>query len=122
MRTAEASARRACSTSAIGLTVIDVVLLERDEQLRACADYLAEAAAGHGRLVYVAGARGLRILLGDTASANGTRRVDLPPLSPDAVSRLVSDHERHHPGMAPTDPGLHRRAPRLVDPREAGSP
>ena len=210
----------------IGLTVIDVVLLERDEQLRACADYLAEAALGHGRLVYVAGeagigkstfvaqvvsdaaahdpaaiavggcdgsatpaplgplvemlphlpgevwppgasrqevfarlldtlrdppggrpvllvvedahwadeatldlvrhlarrvhscralvlvtfrpedagaARGLRILLGDTASANGTRRIDLPPLSPDAVGRLVSDHERDHPGAVPTD-------------------
>ena len=81
MRTAEASARRACSTSAIGLTVIDVVLLERDEQLRACADYLAEAAAGLARRVHTcrtlvlvtfrpedaAASRGLRILLGDTA-------------------------------------------------------
>ena len=202
-----------------------VPLLEREEQLRACAEYLAEAAAGHGRLVYVAGeagigkstfsarvaadaaasatvavgtcdgsatpaplgplvemlphlpgdvwpaqatrqevftrllgslrdppdgrpyllvvedahwadeatldllrylarrvhgcralvlvtyrpedsvaARGLRILLGDTASANGTRRVDLPPLTPDAVRRLVSDHDREHPTPAPTDP------------------
>ena len=202
-----------------------VLLLEREEQLRACAEYLAEAAAGHGRLVYVAGeagigkstfsaqvaadaaasatvavgacdgsatpaplgplvemlphlpgelwpaeatrqevfarllaalreppdgrpyllvvedahwadeatldlvrylarrvhgcralvlvtyrpedssaARGLRILLGDTASANGTRRVDLPPLTPDAVRRLVYDHDREHPTAAPTDP------------------
>ena len=35
------------------------MLLERAEQLRACADYLAEAAAGHGRLVYVAGEAGI---------------------------------------------------------------
>jgi DNA-binding CsgD family transcriptional regulator/tetratricopeptide (TPR) repeat protein len=202
-----------------------VVLLERREQLRACADYLAEAAAGHGRLVYVAGeagvgkstftarviadagagaavavgacdgsatpaplgplvemlphlprgvwppgaarqdvfarllatltdppgdtprllvvedahwadeatldlirflarrihrcralvlvtyrpedaaaVRGLRILLGDTASATGTRRIDLPPLSPDAVSRLVAQHAREHPEAPGADP------------------
>ncbi len=201
------------------------MLLERAEQLRACADYLAEAAAGHGRLVYVAGeagigkstftaqvmadagataavavgacdgsatpaplgplvemlphlpddvwplgasrqdvfarllatlsdppdgrprllvvedahwadeatldllrflarrihrcralvlvtyrpedaaaVRGLRILLGDTASATGTRRIDLPPLTPDAVRRLVAEHAREHPEAAGADP------------------
>ena len=72
--------RQPCSTSAIGLTVSHV-LLERDEQLRACADYLAEAAAGLARRVHTcrtlvlvtfrpedaAASRSLRILLGDTA-------------------------------------------------------
>lgn len=36
-----------------------MALLERDEQLKAATDYLAEAAAGHGRLVYVAGEAGI---------------------------------------------------------------
>ena len=49
-------------------------------------------------------ARGLRILLGDTASANGTRRIDLPPLTPDAVRRLVADHAREHPRRGAADP------------------
>lgn len=35
------------------------MLLEREEQLRAAGEYLAEAAAGHGRLVYVAGEAGI---------------------------------------------------------------
>ena len=47
---------------------------------------------------------GLRILLGDTASATGTRRIDLPPLSPDAVRRLVAEHARQHPEAAGADP------------------
>lgn len=34
-------------------------LLERDEQLHAAAGYLADAAAGHGRLVYVGGEAGV---------------------------------------------------------------
>src|SRR5690349_14181903 len=34
---------------------------------------------------------GLRLLLGDTASASGTRRIDLPPLTSSAVARLVAD-------------------------------
>lgn len=34
-------------------------LLERDEQLRAAMDYLADAASGHGRLVYVGGEAGV---------------------------------------------------------------
>ena len=34
---------------------------------------------------------GLRLLLGDTASASGTRRIDLPPLTPAAVARLAAD-------------------------------
>ncbi len=38
---------------------MNVRLLERDEQLRAARGYLAEAAAGHGRLVYVAGEAGI---------------------------------------------------------------
>lgn len=36
----------------------------------------------------------LRILLGDTASASGTRRIDLPPLSPRAVATLVAERSR----------------------------
>ncbi len=35
------------------------VLLERDGQLRTVADYLADAAGGHGRLVFVAGEAGV---------------------------------------------------------------
>ncbi len=35
---------------------------------------------------------GLRLLLGDTASAGGTRRIDLPPLTPAAVAALASAH------------------------------
>ncbi|MFL6151668.1 MAG: ATP-binding protein [Ornithinibacter sp.] len=51
-----------------------------------------------------AGLPGLRILLGDTASAAGTRRIDLLPLSEDAVGSLVAEHARHHPEAAATDP------------------
>ncbi len=51
-----------------------------------------------------AAVRGLRILLGDTASAAGTRRIDLPPLSPDAVRSLVAQHARQHPEAAAADP------------------
>ncbi len=36
-----------------------MALLERDEQVQAVRGYLAEAAAGHGRLVYVAGEAGI---------------------------------------------------------------
>ncbi len=36
-----------------------MALLERDEQLRAAQGYLADAAAGHGRLVFVAGEPGI---------------------------------------------------------------
>ena len=36
-----------------------MALLERDEQLRAANGYLADAAAGHGRLVFVGGEAGV---------------------------------------------------------------
>lgn len=49
--------------------------------------YRPEDAAGHG----------LRLLLGETASANGTRRIDLPALSPAAVTTLVERHASAHP-------------------------
>ncbi|MFN8196016.1 MAG: AAA family ATPase [Nocardioidaceae bacterium] len=55
--------------------------------------------------------RGLRILLGDTATATGTRRIDLSPLSADAVGRLVAEHLHEHPAAGDTaaDPReLHR--------------
>ena len=35
---------------------------------------------------------GLRVLLGDTASATGTRRIDLSPLTEDGVARLAAEH------------------------------
>jgi DNA-binding CsgD family transcriptional regulator/tetratricopeptide (TPR) repeat protein len=58
-----------------------------------------DATAGHG----------LRILLGDTASARGTRRIDLGPLSADAVAELAAEHARAHPGTETADARrLHR--------------
>ncbi|SRR5580765_1627912 len=48
-------------------------------------------------------ASGLRVLLGDTASAAGIRRIDLPPLSRAAVVELVADHARATPEAAPVD-------------------
>ena len=45
----------------------------------------------------------LRIVLGDTASANGTRRVDLPALTPKAVAAMASEHARAFPTDAPFD-------------------
>lgn len=35
---------------------------------------------------------GLRVLLGDTASATGTRRIDLAPLTADGVAKLAAEH------------------------------
>ncbi|MDR7252705.1 DNA-binding CsgD family transcriptional regulator/tetratricopeptide (TPR) repeat protein [Nocardioides sp. BE266] len=35
---------------------------------------------------------GLRVLLGDTASATGTRRIDLSPLTVDGVAKLAAEH------------------------------
>ena len=46
---------------------------------------------------------GLRILLGDTASANGTRRIDLSALSPTAVATLVRERARAFPSDPVTD-------------------
>ncbi len=52
---------------------------------------------------------GLRQLLGDTASATGIRRLDVPPLSREAVSTLVAQHARAHPDASPVDPArLHQ--------------
>jgi DNA-binding CsgD family transcriptional regulator len=51
----------------------------------------------------------LRIVVGDAATMTGTRRLDLPPLSPDAVRTLVEEHAQAHPGVAAADPEqLHR--------------
>lgn len=55
--------------------------------------YRPEDAAGHG----------LRLLLGETASASGTRRIDLPALTPAAVSAIVTQHAIAHPGAALAD-------------------
>ncbi len=50
-----------------------------------------------------AAANGLRLLLGETAAARGTRRIDLPALTPAAVDALAADHARDHPGAVATD-------------------
>jgi DNA-binding CsgD family transcriptional regulator/tetratricopeptide (TPR) repeat protein len=47
---------------------------------------------------------GLRLVLGDTASATGLRRIDLSSLTVDGVSLLVADHVRDHPGAEQVDP------------------
>jgi DNA-binding CsgD family transcriptional regulator/tetratricopeptide (TPR) repeat protein len=44
-----------------------------------------------------AGGHGLRLLLGETASASGTRRIDLPALTPAAVETLVARRAHDHP-------------------------
>lgn len=49
-------------------------------------------------------AQGLRQLLGDSASATGTRRLDVQPLSRDAVTTLVAQHAKAHPDGRPVDP------------------
>src|SRR5215212_555190 len=43
----------------VARTITGMALLERDSQLRAVANYLAEAASGHGRMVFVAGEAGI---------------------------------------------------------------
>jgi DNA-binding CsgD family transcriptional regulator/tetratricopeptide (TPR) repeat protein len=51
----------------------------------------------------------LRIVVGDAATMTGTRRLDLPALTPDAVRALVEEHAREHPDAAAADPEqLHR--------------
>ena len=51
----------------------------------------------------------LRIVVGDAATMTGTRRLDLPVLTPDAVRALVEEHARAHPDAVPADPAeLHR--------------
>ena len=71
-----------------------MALLERDEQLRAVGGYLAEAARGHGRLVFVAGEAGVgksSFVDAVVAGATGSARVAVggcdgsatpPPLGP----------------------------------------
>ncbi|WP_240918092.1 AAA family ATPase [Phycicoccus sp. HDW14] len=48
-------------------------------------------------------ANGLRLLLGETASAVGTRRIDLPALTPSAVEALAAHHAAARPGLAAVD-------------------
>jgi DNA-binding CsgD family transcriptional regulator len=50
---------------------------------------------------------GLRLLMGETATATGVRRLDIAPLSPDGVRALALEH---HPGDGPDADieGLHR--------------
>jgi DNA-binding CsgD family transcriptional regulator/tetratricopeptide (TPR) repeat protein len=45
----------------------------------------------------------LRIVLGDAATATGTRRLDLPALSRAAVRTLAEQHTQSHPEAAATD-------------------
>ena len=55
----------------------------------------------------VASSPALRVLLGDTASATGTRRIDLPALTPAGVARLAAEHAvaDGQDGRAAIDPG-----------------
>lgn len=46
---------------------------------------------------------GLRLVLGDTASATGLRRIDLSPLTIEGVSTLAAAHAREHPEAEPVD-------------------
>ncbi|WP_323101674.1 ATP-binding protein [Intrasporangium sp. YIM S08009] len=46
---------------------------------------------------------GLRVVLGDTASADGTRRVDLPPLTVEGVEALAQAYAGEHPDAAHPD-------------------
>ncbi|HEU4346241.1 MAG TPA: AAA family ATPase, partial [Actinoplanes sp.] len=50
-------------------------LLERDAQLRTTAGYLAEAARGHGRLLFLAGEAGVgkTAFVGEVVAAAGTQ-------------------------------------------------
>lgn len=80
-----------------------MTLLERDEQLRAAAGYLADAAAGHGRLVYVGGEAGVgkTTFIEGVAAQSGARVVvgwcdgsaTPPPLGPlvDMLPDLPAD-------------------------------
>ncbi|MFQ6170013.1 ATP-binding protein [Oryzobacter sp. R7] len=47
---------------------------------------------------------GLRVLLGDTASASGVRRIDVAGLTSRAVADLAAAHAREHPDSPPVDP------------------
>ncbi len=46
---------------------------------------------------------GLRMVLGDTASANGTRRIDLPALTAGAVAAMAAEHAHEFPADEPVD-------------------
>lgn len=46
---------------------------------------------------------GLRVVVGDTASATGTRRIDLPPLTTAGVAALVAEHRGVHSATAPAE-------------------
>ncbi|MGG5259038.1 ATP-binding protein, partial [Phycicoccus avicenniae] len=48
-------------------------------------------------------ANGLRLLLGETASAAGTRRIELPALTPPAVAALAARHAAAHPERVAVD-------------------
>jgi len=64
-----------CETAADPPTIVGVRLFERDEQVAVVGGYLAEAATGHGRVVFVAGEAGvgktslIGRLLGDVGEA-----------------------------------------------------
>src|SRR5947209_2062531 len=90
-----------------------MALLERGSQLAAVSGYLADAAAGDGRLVFLLrhlarrihscralvlvtyrpedlpAGHGLRLVMGEAATAAGVRRLDLVPLSREGVRSLA---------------------------------
>jgi len=46
---------------------------------------------------------GLRVVVGDTATAAGTRRIDLPPLTIDGVATLAAEQQTHRATVASID-------------------
>jgi len=51
----------------------------------------------------------LRTVLGDAATNTGTRRLDLPPLTPDGVAQLVERQREAHPAASQPDADLLHR-------------
>ena len=68
-----------------------------------------------------AGDHGLRVVIGDTASASGTRRIDLPPLTPSAVADLVAEHARRPGTGGPPTPGSCTASPAATPFRHRGA-
>lgn len=105
--------------------IVDMALLERDPQLRAAAGWLAEAAAGQGRFVFLAGEAGVgktvfvRRVAADAASARvavgACDGVSTPaPLGPlvEMLAELQPGSGRRAPPARRSSPGWWRRCGR----------
>jgi predicted ATPase/DNA-binding CsgD family transcriptional regulator len=98
-----------------------MALLERDSQLRAAAGWLAEAAAGNGRLVFVAGEAGVgksafvqRVAAGAAASARVAVGACDGTSTPAPLGPLVEMLPELPPGLWPPDAPRHEVFTRLV--------